>query len=203
MKRLYIIIILVMFAVLIFAEDNLNSRYEPNTLFDNKDLSLGGYGGPIFQGIYMNNQVCYISGGEGGMIINHQFIIGGEGKGVVTPLNSTNNSRIYMGWGGLLLGYIYAPENVIHPYIKTIIGAGGASEVTNGSYYSHDNHNINMMSFFSLEGEIGAEINIIKWMRVAIFSGYHYIYGPVSFNGITDSNLYGFDFGVRFEFGKF
>ena len=134
MKRSYIILMLVTLVSLTFGEDNINNGFEPSTLLDNKEMSFGGYGAPIFQGMYMNNQFYYAAGGEGGLILNHQYIIGGAGKGVTTPIYTTNNSRLFMGWGGLMLGYVYAPEALVHPYIKTVIGAGGIGEVTNISY---------------------------------------------------------------------
>ncbi len=218
MKKITILAVMLLAFTAVFAEENGDdssnqnssvSGYQPSTLFGEHQFSFGCFGGPIVQGTIMNGKVYAMGGGEGAVILNHQFIIGFSGKALGTPIMTAGNTGLYLGYGGLMLGYVFLPDQMLHPYIKTTIGAGGITEVSDPwSYYHNHNDNTNdfvrnAMPFFALDGEAGLELNVTRWMKVIAFAGYHYIYGPFDISGIKDTDLQGIDFGVKLQFGWF
>src|SRR5689334_18635547 len=94
-----------------------------------KDVDHGGYGGPrVGYTRLAGNDAMWI-GGEGGWIIDHRFIIGGAGYGLVTQqpaggaLAATDD--LTLGYGGFLLGYTVRPHELVHATVSTLIGGGG------------------------------------------------------------------------------
>lgn len=201
MNKIITLFVLILMSAAVYAESEnppVSPKFQQQNLFGGDGFSIGGCGGPVFRGTFINNQLYFSSGGEGYAIINHTFLIGGGGYG--TPLRysySTSDKGISgIGWGGLILGYIFFPEAVVHPYIKTLIGAGGIGYVSN-------NTEMDGAAFFVMEGEAGAEINVIDWVRVCPYIGYHFAAGSFNINGITDANISGWHFGIMVRFGAF
>ncbi len=210
MKKIFILIGLITAAAAAYADEEVTnySSFQPSTVFDTSTV-LGFYGSPILQGSYIGGNYYYGGGVEGGLIINHWLVIGIEGKGFAKPIVSPSGNDIVYGWGGLMLGFIVMPEELVHPYIKAVIGGGSIAEFS-GNWYNQGNYSgssetnlLQSANFFSMEGELGIEINVIKWMRIDIYGGYHYIYGPLAFDGLTDKDFISYDVGVKFEFGRF
>jgi hypothetical protein len=205
MKRILVLVLLVGLASVLFAEDAVSgdtNNYNPQTLFGGKEFTFGGYGGPIVAGSLIGDRVFLITGGEGGCIINHSIIIGGAGKGIVTPIpGKDTNISVRLGWGGLMLGYVFMPETLVHPYVKTVLGAGGVVESMDQDRHYMSDANAN--AFFAAELETGVEVNVVSWFKTAAFVGYHYLYGDFTVAGLKDADLRGFDFGLKFEFGYF
>ncbi len=224
MRKTYILLGLLVIAAAAWADndqtengDGTNTGFSQSTLFGNRDFDIGGYGGPILQGSYNNGNFYCTGGAEGGVILNHWLIIGASGKGYsmnsqsyyMNPQSySTNWTNLSVGWGGIMIGFVIMPESVVHPYITATIGGGEVVEVpvsysTNNNDKSRPNWRTQQSPFFSLEGEVGVEVNVTRWMRVALYGGYHYIYGPVYITGISDSDLMSYDVGLKCEFGRF
>lgn len=138
---------------------------------------------------------------EFGAIINHSFIIGGAGRGLLLSTsfryssNETNNTQAG-GWGGLMLGYSFMPKYLIHPYIKVIIGSGSI-----GYYYKKNDYG--GWAFFASEATIGVDFNLTRWMRISPYAGYRYVYGNIDVMDLTDSKLSGFTGGLSLAFGLF
>lgn len=196
MKRIYLIALLVAIRTTVFGENTLS--YNPEVIFDNESFEISGYGAPVFRGIYLKDRTHFQCGGEGGAIIDHSFIIGGGGMGLTLGIDTGSNSKVMLGWGGLMIGYIFMPEIIVHPYLKVLIGGGDVEEFKQGTYCP-----INTAPFFIMDAQIGTEINVSSWMRIASFVGYQFVYGPFDFDGITDKDLCGFNFGIKLEFGFF
>ena len=51
-------------------------------------LEYGGYGGPVVKFTTINNDWEVMVGGRGGWIINHSFVLGGGGYGLVTDVEA-------------------------------------------------------------------------------------------------------------------
>jgi hypothetical protein len=205
MNKLYILtaLLFITFAAVYPDDSQSNTSYQPSTLFGNGDILVGGYGSVNCQCSYINGAAYLVCGGEGAAIFDHWLIIGGGGKSVANNIPSPIGTELNYGWGGLLLGFIIMPENIIHPYVRALIGAGSISETTNCCLGMNSCNNWAQASFFSLEGEVGLELNVTRWMRIALFGGYHYVYGPINIDGLTDSDFRSYDAGIKFEFGWF
>ena len=83
------------------------------------DIEHGGYGGPVFKftQIGPNQDYGYLVGGQGGWIINHQFVLGGGGYGLSNNIPADwlpespdlyptfGTQYLNFGYGGLFLAY--------------------------------------------------------------------------------------------------
>lgn len=195
------VILLMLSAIGLYAEDETNMD-QVSKGFEQQNLlnvtSVGGAIGVTARGTFIDNRLYPSPGGELYALLNHSVMIGISGYGV--PLNfrfdGTNTNGSGIGWGGLLLGYIFMPEWVVHPYIKTVIGAGGIGFYQNPASMGGN-------AFFVFEGELGLELNIFKWMRIAPYAGYHLMAGDFDILGMNAMNLSGWHFGVTLRFGLF
>lgn len=207
MKTLIILMALITAAAAAYADSDETNQgeFQPETLFGSHGVAIGAYGGPVGGAAYLGGKFYPMAGGEGGVIIDHWLIIGGAGRGLVQPVISPSGNEIEYGWGGLMLGFIILPEDLIHPYVKAIVGGGSVNEYA-GNMYNGNSYNTNFIQsqgFFSLDGEVGVQMNVCKWLRIDVYGGYHYIYGPLAFDGMTDDNFRNFDVGIKFDFGWF
>jgi hypothetical protein len=196
MRKILLLIAIISFSAAAYADDT-NTNAPP---LEPPDIEIGGYASPIIQGSYINGNNYLAGGAEGAAIINHWLMVGGEFKDFITPI-SANGMNIQYGWGGLLLGIIIMPDALIHPYIVTVLGEGNVSE-----FSGNKNNGENLtesQGFYSIEAQLGLQINVNKWLRVDVYGGYHYIYGPLSIEGLTDSDFMSYDAGIKIDLGWF
>lgn len=200
MKILFLVLPLFITAAL-HAESEIKAtdeNYQQQNLFGNAS-SLGFAGGLTVRGAFIDNRLYPSVGGEGYLIIDHSFYIGGGGYGV--PMNmtldgGTNQSFSGVGWGGVILGYIFMPEWVVHPYAQVMIGAGGVGYYTNTGIYDGN-------AFFALDAVAGLEINVVKWIRFCPYVGYHLTAGNITVPGLNAAALSGWHFGITTKIGMF
>lgn len=170
-------------------------------------IDHGGYGGPSLKVAPIKNEAGIFVGGYGGWFINHCFMIGGGGYGLVSelkaPVPGPKGETLYyeMGYGGLILEYVNNSHKLVHFTINTLIGAGGLGyryKISEGDWpfnYTDD-------SFFIFEPGINVELNVSSHFRVGLGAGYRYIEGTQS-EGITDEDLSGVYANLTFKFGAF
>lgn len=109
------------------------------------------------------------------------------------------------GYGGLVIEPIIGAKWPVHVSIPILIGAGGVGLIRNNylkpdweeNYYHED-----VDAFFVIEPGIEVELNMVKFMRLAI--GGYYRYTSDLHLADTKSNvLDGFSVGLTMKFGKF
>jgi hypothetical protein len=165
MKRLFFALAL---ACLTLAVD---AQHE--TIFNNARV-VGGFGAPIVE-MGLGNEMTTAVGGGGAIVIDN-FFVGGYGIGSVdfnALIEDEEIQQIDLGHGGFWLGYTLAPHKVLHLYTSTRIGWGGVGiDVTGNSNFPRDVDNV-----FVLTPELGVELNVAKWFRVAGTVGYRYVDG--------------------------
>lgn len=161
------------------------------TLFSGK-LEHGGYGGPVFKVSSIDGKLSFFSGGRGGWIINHTFVIGGGGYGLVNDI-SINGNDLSMNYGGLELEYIYKSDTLIHFTVHTGFGFG------NVSYDKIDTDD----RYFFIEPSLNAELNIATWFRINAGVGYLYVNGIEGMPGLSDSDIRSIMGSIVFKFGAF
>jgi hypothetical protein len=169
-----------------------------------EDIESGGFGGPVVRVTSINGESAVLVGGRGGWIINHSFVLGGAGYGLVTNVNAKNADSVHqfieMGYGGLDLEYIASSNNLFHFSLELLIGGGGI-----GFKVGNDdglNTYRTMKGFFVVEPSIHANLNVTHFFRIAGGVSYRYVSGlisPVS----TNADLSGFSAGLTLKFGKF
>jgi hypothetical protein len=175
------------------------------------DIEHGGFGGPVVKFTELKDEFGILVGGRGGWIINHTFVIGGGGYGLVNSdideREISPDTTIYMtmGYGGLDLEYIANFNKLIHMTVSTLIGGGGIdymvksrNEDWDHGHYRGDDAD----AFFVFEPAINGEMNILKFFRVDAGVSYRFISG-IATEGIGDNDLSGPAANITLKFGKF
>jgi hypothetical protein len=167
------------------------------------DIESGGFGGPVVKMTKINGESAVLVGGRGGWIINHTFVLGGAGYGLVTNVNADTFLRRYMrmGYGGVDLEYIASSANLIHLSIGLLVGGGAIGYKEEDEYY-FVNTSHHMDSFFILEPSIQANLNVTHFFRISAGVSYRYISGLKSALS-TNNDLSGLSALLALKFGKF
>jgi len=193
MKRVWILVLTVFAIVPAFGQQQ--------TLLTGK-IDHGGYGGPVLKGIQIGNETGLMVGGRGGWIINHTFVLGGGGYGLVTEIDAPGDSLLNLGYGGLTLGLVLKSDELIHLTVGSMFGAGGIGlrskdgiDIDEGVRSEHN-------EFFLIEPEVTAELNITPFFRISGGVSYQYFNGIDAF-GFTDDDFSGFAADIQFKFGSF
>ncbi len=214
MKNLMLVILITLISIPAFSQEN-----QPETLFGTEDVRIGGYGGPEVKFTGINNEFGLLVGGRGGLLVNSVFTVGIAGYGLVTshpvpdykiiPYRSNDSSAyLRMGYGGLHLGFIIEPNKVVHITAGVLIGAGGAAYTSaywkgwDDNNYENTHHTYESSAFFIAEPQIGAELNLLKFMRMELSASYRYV-SLLDLSKTQNKDLSGFSGNIMFKFGKF
>lgn len=175
-----------------------SGQAQHETLF-NQARIVGAFGGPITE-YGLSNDLSTSAGGGGALVINN-FFIGGYG------MASVDFDRLYedgevevldMGHGGFWLGGTFQPYRLLHVYGSTRIGWGAMNINLNDntSYRELD-------KIFVATPEIGLELNVTRWFRLAGTVGYRYVAGVNEDRGLRGEDFSGAVAGVTLRFGWF
>ena len=183
------------------------------------EIENGGFGGPVIKVTRINGQDALLVGGRGGWIINHTFVIGGGGYGLVSDVRPTvpglfNEDRLMFGYGGLELEFIVQSDRVVHLTIPVLIGAGAVGYRL-GYWGDHvtitpglDNR---FDTFFVIEPGVDLELNVASFFRINAGVSYRHASGistPTDITGtprpLTSNNdVRGISWMIGFKFGSF
>lgn len=183
---------------------------EIKTIFS-KDSEISGFGSFDMKLSDFNEDKALFLGGHGGVILNKHFIIGIGGYGITTNntfdgITPNKELDLYSGYGGIVLGYVIAPREVIHISFPLLVGAGGVEVVDKSLASDIDDRGVTVerSAFFVVEPTAQVEVNITKFFRFAVVGGYRLVQGSsLDINRIKDEDLTSWTAGVSFKFGKF
>lgn len=181
---------------------------QEETLLGSGDIDNGGYGGPVVKVTMINNEFAVLVGGRGGWIINHTFVIGGAGYGLVNKIKSRivgpfGERYVEFAYGGLDLEYIIDSDRLLHASIHALTGAGTVKYrgEWNDNYWSPDLANEDD-AVFVFEPGFNLDLNVIQWFRLSAGVSYRYVRGATS--GVaSNKDLTGFAGGLTLRFGDF
>lgn len=182
----------------------------------NSEIESGWYGGALFKAGPIMGETGYFAGLQGGWIINDRFVVGGKGYMLVNPVEveGLQNIHVGFGYGGLLLEYIFASNQLVHVTVESVIGVGGVyNDVRNYATY-HDPLDYTGDACFVMEPGVNLELNVIKQFRIGVGVSYRYVNGidydagkssvsRVDYDLISDSDLSGISAQIVFKFGDF
>ena len=203
MKILSTLLLTIVFSYQLFAQEE--------TLVGNGEITHGGFGGPVIKYSQFNGEPAVLVGGRGGWIINHSFIIGGGGYGLVNNIGADNTSfgfwgtkpYIDFGYGGVELEYIIHSDRLIHFSVYSLIGGGSVSYrgdlLDNDDWDKWDSPRD---AFFVFEPAANVELNIISFFRINAGISYRFVSGA-KLDDLKDSDLAGPAATLTFKFGKF
>jgi hypothetical protein len=169
------------------------------TLFG-KARVVGGFGGTITE-FGLNNSLQTSYGGGGGIVIGGAFL-GAYGLGSVDlgdVLEGNNIDKVELGHGGLWLGYTYQPYKLLHLFSSAKVGWGAVNIDTN----NFDPFDGNSDQVFVLTPELGLELNIFRWFRVAGGLGYRWVNGTDGGNLYENEDFSGLVTNLTLRFGWF
>ncbi len=183
-------------AALLLTVCTLQAQHE--TLF-NRTRVVGGFGGPIFE-LGLNNDFNTAVGGGGGLVLNN-FFIGGYGVGSIDfdqLIDEGDVDVLDIGHGGFWLGGTFQPYRLIHLYGSARIG-WGAINVDFNDPLPYDE----IDKIFVMTPEIGIELNLTSWFRIAGTVGYRFVNGTNENFGYKDEDFSGTFAGITARFGWF
>lgn len=195
MKTRYLLLIVSFFII------GMLSAQRHSTLLGRSPLN-GAFGAPIYE-FTVKDGIQGGVGGGGGLVFRN-FFLGAYGvaslNGLEDILEIDDLNKLDLSHGGLWLGYTPFSYSVIHPYSSVRAGWG----VLDLDFDDPDLEFDDLDQVYVITPELGIEINITKWFRVAGTAGYRHIAGvndntPTT---VTDS-LNGFIGGVTLRFGWF
>jgi len=213
MKKALHILFLFIIAVSATAQkglDSLSSRYEVvdhsqiKTLFGNNHAK-GGYISFDMNFGEVKDQNIIDIGGRIGWVVDHRFTIGIYGSGFLSTRKIDidyviDNSEVEVdlagGYGGLLFEPIIFPLQPIHISIPIVCGVGGA-QISPFSRLNYDTD-----AFLVFRPGIEIELNLFKYMRIAIGGHYRYMY-DMNLAGFDSDDLNGLTLGTSLKFGVF
>jgi hypothetical protein len=160
----------------------------------------------------MKDDLGLLMGAHGGIILNNHFVIGLGGYGLTSNFlvedgENSDDLYLYGGYGGLILGGIFSPREVVHIYTPVLIGAGGM-EVTDRNYLNnfHRPPTFNNFSetsaFFVVEPGLEVEVNVTRFFKIGLGASYRFV-RESDLTTISNKDLSGFSAGLSLKFGKF
>ncbi len=220
-KKILLILSICFFAVSLYAEEGEDNqvvnkereREMPDTLLQIGDMTHSGYGAPLVRFTRIKAEPSVMVGGQGGWIINDQFVIGIGGCGLATMhkkseiLDETDpeDLRFSMGYGGGILEYYFFPKKIIHFSVGTLIGAGGYAFHEKNRHDDDDDDfedNSESEAFFVLEPAVNMYLNITRFCRFGVGGTYRYVKGMDKF-GLKDRDFSDFSGQLMVQFGWF
>lgn len=141
-----------------------------------QDVSPHFGGAGAFTGgiAFIDHAAFPMLGGRGGVLIDHQFLIGGGGASGwgSTPGRQGGNASLDLGYGGLLLGWWPLDGATVRPTFDVLIGGGGyqREEAVEGDLYRIDRG-----GGFAVSGEVGVSIRLHEHIRFSMAAGWRSI----------------------------
>lgn len=211
MKKYYSIIAAIFILPLAYGQENGD---EFKTLFGDKHISHGGYGGVSVGYSQIDGKDAIIMGGRGAWVIGHGLAVGFAGNGFLNDYHYSEalsrNVNLAGGYGGLLIEPILLPKFPVHISVPVLAGIGGVAYTTSYDPFYWDDPEYfveEATSFLVLEPGVELEFNVVRFFRLA-FGAYYRFTTDVRF---TDSRIEppspkvmeGLTAGISLKFGKF
>ena len=171
---------------------------QDQTLFSNARVT-GGFGG-FNSGLSLNSDDQISAGGFGGISFEN-FFFGGFGFGSSSQDAIIVDGEEYdqsLGMGGIFFGGTYPGSKLIHMYGHLKLGWGGVSV-----QYPRSDFDVYSDNLMALLPEIGLELNITQWFRIAFTGGYQFVTGIETNDFVSNDALRYPVLGVNFRFGAF
>lgn len=169
-----------------------------NALIDVDDARVGGFGGPMLRVTELGNDQAFEIGGMGGVTFTtgkHSIALGGTGVGLVNEPEIGDGNKVEMGYGGLMFGYTYNPEALVHVESHLTLGAGGLS-VINSAGDTGDSG-----SFLFTEISSQVEVTVTEFLEFALGASYRVTTDP-SVTGFDANDLSKPSVYLMFQFGS-
>ncbi len=197
MKKFLLLAITLIYGTVCYAQGRT-----PQTLLGDGIEYTSGFGGFMLQFPTIENEVWSMTGGGGAVIINNQFYIGGYGFGLADDKEITVDTVDYdidFGHGGLIMGYVIMPENMVHFVIESKVGWGEVTFREKPFNAASSTINDNM---FILNPMASVEVNMTTWFKLNFGLGYQIANGVDNFY-FESNDFDGMTYNLSLLFGWF
>lgn len=175
----------------------LSAQHE--TLFS-KSRVIGGFGSPIIEFSNIKGDFTTSMGGGGAVVIDN-FFIGAYGVGSLEHLQyniDRNDFRMELVHGGLWLGYTPNSFRIFHPYTSAKIGWGFADIRDSPFGISAEGDSV-----FVFTPEVGLELNLTRFFRLAGSIGYRMVSDVDQLEGYSNKDFSSLSGQITLRFGWF
>ncbi|MBL7774951.1 MAG: hypothetical protein JNK89_03065 [Saprospiraceae bacterium] len=141
--------------------------------------------------------------GLGGAFVIDDFFIGGyfQGENFGTRRYSNRNYIQALSSGGFWLGYAIPSHKMLHVYTALKLGWGAAAlRRDDNDPYDGDDITDGVLV---LAPEIGAELNVLRWLRIALTGGFRLVGGLDTLPGYQTRDFNSPTLGLTFRMGGF
>jgi len=211
MKKLIAIFLFTAFSVTLVAQETMRVGADEDqkikTIF--KKEKRDGFYGSISAGYSpIDNKDAMTFSSRGCWIMDHFFAMGVGGTAFINELDeipfdlnfhSDNDNNLSGGYGGIIIEPIVLPLKPIHLSFPILLGVGAAGSFTDYTYFS--TYGIDDF-FWVVEPQAELELNLTRWMRLAVYAGYRYT-SELDIEGISKDALRGYSTGVTIKMGLF
>lgn len=183
----------------------------PGTLLggDDQKMVIGGYGGLTMLATGLENQAAMLIGGEGGLLLDHRFVLGLGGYGLASlveaqPYENGDRAMLMFGYGGPILRYQFIGKGPLSLSVGALLGGGGIGflrELSDQDWEVDEDFSTGH-AFFVFEPSVQADVHLTRWMRLGADLRYRAIEGAKA-RDVDDSGLSGFAGGGHIQFGWF
>jgi hypothetical protein len=178
----------------------------------NKNNQLNGFGGVDLRVTEIMGKRTVLTGGYGGVLVNHNYQLGIAAYGIVTPpmfdgrqLDGTPKElELYGGYAGMVIGGILFSRQIIHINFPILLGAGHL-QVSDPNFFAGNpdsDFTIEQSAFYVVEPTAQIEFNLTKSFRLAAGASYRWVEG-LDLSNVTSDELIGWSGVVSLRFGRF
>ena len=210
MKRTTLTLALIFsISLLSLAQEEGQKSNEIKTILG-RNSKARGFGTLELKTTEIKDDVVLLPGVTGGVILNNHFVMGMGFYGIANQVDfigvqPQTKQYLYGGYGGLVLGGLIAPREIVHIYVPVLIGAGGAY-ITENNYRNDRNSYVDeydeSSAFAVIEPGIEIELNLTKFFKIGLGASYRYVTESRLAN-ITDDELSGYSGNFSLKFGNF
>ncbi len=144
---------------------------------------LGGYGGLTVNYAEIGDESGALVGLEGALLLDHRLALGLAAHGWTRNQRATPDPvdgeprRLELGYGGAVIRYGLFTDQLVHATVGGLVGGGGAVLRRDDLDGDDEVDSEDMDTFFIVEPQVTAEVNLTRWLRVGAQVGYRFTAG--------------------------
>ena len=170
---------------------------------------LVGYAGPMASVTRLAGETGFLVGGRGGAVLRHRFVLGAAGLTIVNDVNMPSSAALGPGshnigfsGGGFWFAYILLPETIVHVTGGVLLGGGSVSyQVTDQAPGVPATYT--RSSFYQVAPEAEVEVNVLRFMRIALGGYYRFVANVKLENKLQNSDVAGPGALLLVKFGTY
>ncbi len=149
------------------------------------------FGGASFFNTTLAGEWAMEGGALGAGFLTDNIYLGGGGFGLA---QNQNGYEYNMGYGGVILGYMWGSQEKTSMHFYTLGGFGGIEEKGKDTEINDD-------GFWVIKPAVEVDFEVARWLRIGVGGGYRWVVGAniPSLDNNDMSSPFG---GVTFRFGN-